>query len=75
MKKLVQATRYEIQYTIAVNNPENKVYAKCEKGVWKIHIPINYPFVHNLSLRELLDVADAARLLRMSTPLNNNSEG
>jgi hypothetical protein len=68
-------TSYEVQYTVAENNPVNKVYATRKQQRWVIHIPINFPNVHRMGLEELLLAADASKLFRLSPDLNKKTEG
>lgn len=64
---------YVIQYTIPVNNPEDNVFVRCSKGVHVFELPINHPFAHNISLRDLIDSVNSRELLALSTGLNNTS--
>lgn len=68
-------THFEVQYTPAVNNPEQKVYAKCQQQSYSFHVPINLPNAHNLSLTQLIEAADNAKKFRLFTDHNNKTEG
>jgi len=63
--------RYAVQYILPVDNPEDNVSVTCKRWGYIFTVPINHPFAHKLSLRDLIDSVNAAQLLDLSTRLNN----
>lgn len=56
-------TGYQVQFTLPVDNPVNKVRKTRKNHVIIFDIPINFPDVHNLGYADLLLAADAAEKL------------
>lgn len=63
-------TKYEVQFELPVDNPENNVAMRRKQGAITFFVPINHPKAHNLGFQDLLDAAQLSGLLRVSTPLN-----
>lgn len=50
-------TRYEVQFTIPCEEPENNVRRKFKRGTYCFEVPINHPLAHNLGYQDLLAAA------------------
>jgi len=64
---------YEVQWTVAVNNPVNNVRKRARKGGWLFEVPINTPDAHKWGLTQLLNAANLAELFAESTGLNTEN--
>lgn len=64
-------TRYEVQFELPVNNPENNVSKRVKKGVTIFFVPINHPDAHNMGYQDLIAAQELSGLLKLSPPLNN----
>lgn len=63
-------TRYSVQYSLPVDNPEKKVSKTVGKGVIVFEVPINHPDAHNMGFQDLIAAAELSGLLGISPPLN-----
>ena len=68
-------TRYEVQFTLPVNNPENFVrITRCSTCV-TFEVPLNYPDIHKMGYADLVAAAELTGLVGLSTHLNKKSTG
>lgn len=66
-----EITSYEVQFTIAVDNPVNNITRKRGKRGYIFYVPINHPLAHNAGYQYLTEAARVNEKPVLSTPLNN----
>jgi len=65
-------TKYTVQFTMPVDNPEKNVSVTKRKGCLTFELPINYPDAHKMNLSDLIAAAELSGLVNLSTPHNKN---
>jgi len=60
-----------IQFELPVDDPVNKVRAKCGKKGIVIFVPINFPDIHKMTPLELVKYVQPTGLSSVLTTLNN----
>lgn len=63
-------TKYEVQFTLPVDNPVNKVSRGTGKRSHIFFVPINHPNAHNIGYQELLAAQELSGLFELSSTLS-----
>ncbi len=66
-------TKYQVQFSLPVDNPEKNVRITRGRKMFTFEVPINHPEAHNMGFMDLLFAVELSGLLGLSTDVNIKS--